>query len=179
MLASKKIINGTDEAKLCKLPVLNWYVIYTKPRSEKKVYERLIQGGIEAFCPIQKVRRIWTDRNVTIEEPVFKSYCFVRVYDDKLYLVREIYGVVNFVYWLRKPAIVRDVEIETLQNLLSKHSIKAVSTIVLKVGDNVKVKSGTFYKQQAVVQKIFKNTITVELKALNLKISFDKTNVEL
>lgn len=179
MLDSKKKVYGTDGAKLCQLSELNWYVIYTKPRAEKKVYERLLNERFEAFCPTQKVKKRWSDRDVFIEEPIFKSYCFVRAFNDKLYTVREIVGVVNFVYWLGKPAIVRNDDIETIQNLFSKHLVKKVTALNIKEGDAIKIKAGPFYNQKAVVQKVYKHTIVVELKALNLKISLEKANIEI
>jgi transcriptional antiterminator RfaH len=179
MLDSKKNFDGTDEAKLCKELNTNWFVVYTKPRSEKKVLERLTAEGYEAYCPMQKVRKNWTDRKKWIEEPIFKSYCFVRADEHNLATVREVQGVVNFVYWLKKPALVRDHEIDTLKNMFSTYPIKAISQIVIKVGDAVKVRTGTFYNYRGVVKKIFKKTIILELPALKLKIALDKAMVEI
>jgi transcription antitermination factor NusG len=59
-----------------------WYAIYTRPRWEKKV-NFLLQGkGIESYCPLNKVRRKWSDRIKTIEEPLFKSYVFVKIDEE-------------------------------------------------------------------------------------------------
>jgi transcription antitermination factor NusG len=59
--------------------VKNWYALYTKPRWEKKIHKLLQQKGIESYCPLNKVRRKWSDRIKVVEEPLFKSYIFVRV----------------------------------------------------------------------------------------------------
>ena len=85
-----------------------WYVLYTKPRWEKKVYQLLMEQGIESYCPLNKTRKKWSDRVKWVEEPLFKSYVFVKIAEDRRTEVRMVNGVVNFVYWLSKPAIVKD-----------------------------------------------------------------------
>ena len=77
----------------------NWYAVYTKPRWEKKVFSLLTARGMTAYCPLNKVRRKWSDRIKIVEEPLFSSYVFVQVADDALSQVRMVGGVVNFVYW--------------------------------------------------------------------------------
>ena len=56
---------------------LPWYVLYTKPRNEKKVAQRLSEAGYTVYCPLQKVRRQWSDRTKVVEEPLFTSYLFI------------------------------------------------------------------------------------------------------
>ena len=40
----------------------NWFVIYTKPRQELKVLDRLTHIGIEAYTPTKIEVRKWSDR---------------------------------------------------------------------------------------------------------------------
>jgi len=74
-----------------------WLAIYTKPRWEKKVNQLLKDKGIECYCPLNKVHRKWSDRIKTVEEPLFKSYVFVKVEDADRTKVRLTNGGVNFV----------------------------------------------------------------------------------
>ena len=90
---------------------LKWYAIYTRPRWEKKVNSLLLEKGIESYCPLNKVRRKWSDRIKVVEEPLFKSYVFVKIGDEHRTEVRMTTGVVNFVYWNGKPAVIREKEI--------------------------------------------------------------------
>ena len=62
----------------------HWHVLYTKPRNEKKVAERLSGAGDTVYCPLQKVRRQWSDRLKVIEEPLFKGYAFIHIEDHKI-----------------------------------------------------------------------------------------------
>ena len=54
-----------------------WYVIYTKPRHEKKVYTRLTENQITSFLPTKKSLRVWHDRKKIVDEPLFPSYVFI------------------------------------------------------------------------------------------------------
>ena len=90
---------------------MNWYVVYTKPKWEKKVAEQLTQRGIECYCPIVTEVRQWSDRKKKVEVPLFNSYVFVRLAEVDRNLVFQSSGVVRYLFWLAKPAIVRDEEI--------------------------------------------------------------------
>ena len=100
---------------------MKWYAIYTKPRWEKKVHQLLISKGIESYCPLNKVRRKWSDRIKLVEEPLFKSYVFVPTDEKGKTLVRMTKGVINFVYWDGKPAIVKDKEIVAIKRFLDEY----------------------------------------------------------
>jgi transcription antitermination factor NusG len=75
----------------------HWYVIYTRPRWEKKVYGLLLEKGVESYCPLNKVQKKWSDRLKWVEEPLFKSYVFVKVNGEEMPKVRLVDGVVNYV----------------------------------------------------------------------------------
>ena len=52
---------------------MNWYVIHTKPRGEKKAEEQLLSLGINAYCPTRNEIRLWSDRKKRIQVPVLPS----------------------------------------------------------------------------------------------------------
>jgi transcription antitermination factor NusG len=51
-----------------------------------------------------------------VDEPLFKSYVFVHVSEAEQSRVRMTNGVLNYVYWNGKPAIIKDAEIDTIRN---------------------------------------------------------------
>ena len=71
----------------------------------------------------------------TIEEPLFKSYVFVKMGDEDTYNVRMTDGVVNFVYWNGKPAIIKEKEIQTIKRFLDEYENVEVVKIELAAGD--------------------------------------------
>ena len=98
-----------------------WYAIYTRPRWEKKVNRLLSEKGFESYCPLNKVRRKWSDRYKLIEEPLFKSYVFVKIEDAERTPIRMTSGVINFVYGDGKPAVIREREIQNIKKFLDEY----------------------------------------------------------
>lgn len=149
---------------------MNWYAIYTKSRCEKKVHTRLLQNGIESYCPITIVKKQWTDRVKKIKQPLFTSYLFVKITIDQQQQIRETAGVVNFVYWLGKPAQIQAVEIEAIKNFIEKNEIIFVEKLTYTAGQFIDIEAGVFKGQKAIINKIFKNKVELILPALQLKL---------
>ncbi len=157
-----------------------WLVVYTKPRWEKKVNTSLVNKGIEAYCPLNKVRRKWSDRMKTIEEPLFKSYVFVKVEDAGMTEVRFVDGVLNYVYWNGKPAIVREEEIIEIKKFMSEYEDVEVSSIELKPSDAVVLNAGVMMGATGRVMRMMgNNTVEVRIDSLGfiLTAKFDKKTV--
>jgi transcription antitermination factor NusG len=141
-----------------------WYAVYTKSRTEKKVSMRLQEAGIEAYCPVNKREKQWSDRKKITEEPLFRSYVFVNIdLDQQGSIVRRTLGVVNFVYWLNKPAVIQDDEILAIQQFLSEHAAVEVFGNTLQVGDFITIDAGALKGQKAEVVGV-KNRHEVRLR---------------
>lgn len=145
-----------------------WYAIYTKPRWEKKIDSVLIRKGIESWCPLQKVERQWSDRKKIIEEPLFKSYVFVRIDDTERSKVLMTDGALNFVYYLGKPAVIKDEEVENIKLYLAEKDarITIISDEGFSSGDLVKVNYGVFMDQEGTVVRGGKKKVYVQLQGL-------------
>jgi len=156
-----------------------WYVVYTKPRCEKKVYSRLSEKGIEAYCPQNRLRRKWSDRIKWVEEPLFKSYVFVRVPEGEMPDVRFVSGVVNFVYWLGKPALVKDEEIETIRKFLDNYEEVWAERIDLEKEMKVTIRKGALMDREGKVVKVLNNKVKVLIESIGycLVAVVDKSNV--
>ncbi|MBZ4041980.1 UpxY family transcription antiterminator [Flavobacterium hibisci] len=153
---------------------MNWYVVYTKPKWEKKVAEKLNEIGIECYCPLFTQIKQWSDRKKKIEVPLFNSYVFVKLSDLDRNSVFQVAGVVRYLFWLGKPAIVRNEEILTIKQSLSNNNISNVSLVPYKKGDKVKLETGVFSSQNAIVQEVTNTHCIVVLESLGciLKIKY-------
>ena len=98
---------------------MNWYVLHTKYRSEKKAEEQLLSLGINAYCPTRLEVRLWCDRKKRIEVPVLPSMVFVNIDDKDIKRVFESPLVVRYMFWLGNRAIVRQSEIDVLKKYLN------------------------------------------------------------
>jgi len=161
---------------------LSWYAVYTKPRWEKKVAKLLDENGVENYCPLNKVVKQWSDRKKVVMEPIFKSYVFVRVEDKEKWDLKNISGILNFVYWLGKPAVVRDEDIDTIRKFLNEFGEVTVSEIAqLKVNAKVRVKQGIMMNYQGLLVEVMGNKAKVRIESMGIFLyaQFDKKNLEL
>ena len=156
-----------------------WYALYTKPRWEKKVFRRLSEMGMEAYCPLNRVRKKWSDRMKWVEEPLFKSYVFVQIAEEEKTKVRMTNGVVNFVYWLGKAAIIKDKEIETIRKFLNEYDEVEAVQLDLQTDSKVKIRKGVFMDQEATVVKVVNNKVQVIIESIgySLVATIDRSNV--
>jgi transcription antitermination factor NusG len=173
----------TEEAKLLSenSVISKWYALYTKPRWEKKVAAQLNQKGFEVYCPLNKVRRKWSDRYKIIEDPLFKSYVFIFFDINEQSRVRLTDGVVNFIYWQGSPAIIKENEILLIKKFLNEFSDVQASNIELNTGLKVRVRSGLMMNHEGMVVDIKNNSVSVVLETLGYQLTatFDKKNLEL
>lgn len=145
---------------------MNWYVVYTKPKWEKKLALQLQSRGINCYCPIVVQSRQWSDRIKKVEVPLFNSYVFVQLAEEDRQLVFDVPGAVRYLFWLGKPAIVRNEEIETIQNWLQVAKENKVSLTQHQIGDSIEVPNGPFAAQNAVVQDIKKTHYVLVLQGM-------------
>ncbi len=159
----------------------NWYAVYTNPRWEKKVYARLEQEGREVYCPLNKVQKKWSDRVKWVEEPLFKSYVFVKVAEDEQTSVRMVSGVVNFVYWLGKPAIIQDKEIEVIRKFLNEYDDVQAIPLDLRTDARVTIRRGAFMNKEATVVKLLNNKVQVIIESIgySLVAVIDRSNISM
>jgi transcription antitermination factor NusG len=143
-----------------------WYAVYTRPRWEKKVNDLLTKKGIESYCPLNRVRRKWSDRIKLVEEPLFKSYVFVKVEDEARTEVRMTDGVVNFVYWEGKPALIKEKEIQVIKRFLNEYENVELVKIELKKEQRVRVTAGPLMDQEGKVIEIKNKVARVAIDSL-------------
>jgi transcription antitermination factor NusG len=147
-----------------------WYALYTKPRWEKKVHRILSERGMESYCPLNKVKKKWSDRVKLVEEPLFKSYVFVHVSDEERPNVRLVDGVLNFVYWNGRPAEVRDKEINDIKRFMNEYEEVMAYPMQLKPDSKVIIRSGLMMDTEATVQRVLNNRVEVVIESLGYRL---------
>jgi transcription antitermination factor NusG len=150
-----------------------WYVIYTQPRNEKKVVERLEKLGIDVFCPMITQVKQWSDRKKLVTVPLINSYVFVNINEVEREKVLKVFGVIRFVFWLGKPATARQIEINSLKKLLND-KILHFEVKEYKEGDIITISSGLFQGKEGKINKIGNNSFQLILKELGVLITLKK-----
>jgi transcriptional antiterminator RfaH len=151
-----------------------WFVIYTKSRIEKKVAELLQKNGVEVFCPLVKLKKNWSDRKKIVETPLFNSYVFVKLSEKDRNVVFNVPGVIRYVFWLKKPALARDSEIEKLKSVLHE-TMDSFTIENYQIGETIKISEGDFKGLDGVIEKQSKNKLHVILENVGIKITFQRS----
>ena len=158
---------------------LPWLVIYTKPRQEKKLAERLQQAGYTVYCPTQRMKKRWSDRWKWIEQPLFTSHIFIQIDPERRDAVYFVPGFVRFLFWLKRPAQVRPKEIETLKRWLNDYAPESMTLQKLGPGQRTTLLSGPFQGQEGVVKEMKSERAQLFLEELQILIEVDLTKNEL
>lgn len=120
-----------------------WYAVYTRPRAEKQVHQRLNESGIETYLPLQKTYRIWSDRKKLVEKPLLSSYVFVKTIRHNFPIVYKINGVVKFISFEGQPVSIPQNQIDILRLLIDSDAEIEVNSERYAPGDKVEVISGS------------------------------------
>jgi transcription antitermination factor NusG len=144
----------------------NWYVVYTKPHYEKKVSLLLTKKRIESFCPLNSIKLKSLRRNKLLQEPLFKFYVFVNIHDSEINLIKNIEGVISFLYWLGKPAIIRKDEIETIKEFINDHQNIELERTQVNNSDVVRIIDGPSYSVEGKILALKNKIVKVNLPSL-------------
>jgi len=145
----------------------SWHVVYTKPRSEKKVEERLLKNGIEVYCPTYTTLKQWSDRKKKVELPLLPSYVFINMEERMRLEVLQDPGILNFVFWQGKPALISQIEIDTLKTELLRYE-----TLDGEIGDEIIIEHGVFQGMEGVIIDKSKNQTSIYLSSLGMVLKF-------
>ncbi|MBE0648314.1 MAG: UpxY family transcription antiterminator [Bacteroidales bacterium] len=119
-----------------------WWALYSKPRHEKKLADLLNERGIEAYTPVRKVLKQWSDRKKWVEEPLIRSYTFVRAEEQYYFDALNTHGAVRYVWFSGKAATIPNRQINILKAIVGSDLEVDTITTSLKPGSMVKVMAG-------------------------------------
>ena len=152
---------------------MKWFVLYTKPNHELKVAEGMSSIGIQAYCPTFTQIKQYSDRKKKIEKPLLPSYVLVQLSEEDRPKVFSIPGVVRYLFWLGKPAVVREEEIDLLKKNLTGIFDEAVIS-KLSIGKEYTIPSGPLKGQSGIIKNVLKNKLRLELPSLGLFVTLCK-----
>lgn len=158
-----------------------WYAVYTRPRWEKKVSDLLTKKKIDNYCPLNRVVRQWADRKKIVFEPLFTSYVFVYATPAEHLAIKQTDGILNFVYWLGQPAVIRDEEIDAIRQFLADYQDVQLEKTGVNVNDHVRISSGPLMWREGNVMEVKSKTVRVVLPSLGYAMvaEVEKSNVTL
>ena len=115
-----------------------WFVVYTKPRHELKVLDRLSVLGIESYTPTKIEVRKWSDRKKKVTVPLLPSMVLVCLEEDEVNKVFEVPGVKRFLFVHGERARIKDDELLAMKHYIAK-TYQLTDEKKMEVGAKVKV----------------------------------------
>ena len=153
-----------------------WFILYTKPNHEIKVAEQLEAINISCFCPTVTVYKQYSDRKKKVIKPLLPSYVFVYIEEGKRNDVFSVFGIVRYMFWLGKPAEVREKEIELMKKYLNGE-FQSVSLTTFTKGQLHKISEGVFAGKIGKIIEIQKNKIKLQLESLGMIVTLKLKSV--
>jgi transcription antitermination factor NusG len=119
-----------------------WYAVYTRPKAEKKLVAVLCKKRIQHYCPMNRhVVPTVFDKNKIVIEPLFPNYVFVKITEAEFSLIKGMSEVINLLYWIGRPVVIRDMEIENLKNFVEHYNNIILEKTPVSLNNMVRITS--------------------------------------
>lgn len=142
--------------------------MYTKPRCEKRALNDLLALGIETYCPMVETIKQWSDRKKKVKVPLFSSFLFVKTNEQEHDLVFNSHYVVRYLFWLGKPAVVREEEINAIKDFLSEVKGSVEHKLTFEYLQEVQVASGMFKNSVGKFLHLKGNNVVLQLESMGI-----------
>lgn len=134
--------------------MINWYLIHTKPRQEKRALLNLQQQGYECYLPVIASEKLTRGALSIVDEPLFPRYLFILLDHGESAKswspIRSTKGVNRLVSFGVEPAKVDAGLVDMLR--INEEIIHAQPQRLFSAGDRVLVTEGAFAGIEAVYQ---------------------------
>lgn len=148
-----------------------WYALYVKSRTEKKVALEFEFLKIDYYLPLVKRLKIWSDRKKWVEEPLFRSYIFVNIFQEDYYRVLQTNNVVKYITFEGKAVSIPEAQIIAIKHYLEEADPDNIDEKDWKTGRKVEVVSGSMAGLKGeLVEVRGKNKVRVEIEAVGRSI---------
>ena len=153
--------------------IKHWHAVYVSSRSEKKVCENLNNKNIEAYVPVVKTIRQWSDRKKMVEFPLINGYVFVKINSLEIDKILQTKGIVSFVRQSGKIAIIREVEINRLKQLVELgYQIETdTNPNEFEIGNKIKIIAGPLKNIEGyILNKLNDKFLLIQLESIGKSI---------
>jgi transcription antitermination factor NusG len=160
-------------------PRAPWYALTVKHQHERTIEIALTGKGFEAFSPMYRARRQWSDRTKEIERPLFAGYVFCRFPLEAKGLVLNTPAVSRVVQFGGTLAALPDAEIEAIRAIVASQ-LPVRPWPHLKPGDRVRIERGPLRGMVGVLLKekcALELIVSVELLQRSVAVQIDATGV--
>lgn len=147
-----------------------WHIAYTLPRHEKAIAQRLAAGDLSCYVPLYLEARVWNQRRVEVDLPLFPCYVFVKMHLESKARLLAVPGVVRLLAVNGAAVTFPDEEMTALQTSLEQWSARPYPFHL--AGKRIRLKSGPFAGLEGkIVRRNGKRELIVALDLIQSAIS--------
>ncbi len=144
-----------------------WFAIRTQFRKEKYLVNQLLSEEVQAYVPIQKLKRYYKSRTKVVELPLIPNYAFVKITRKEYVQVLRTQGFLAFVHFSGKIVPIPEEEMEMLMTVVAEEEVLKCSTEALSSGDWVEIKSGQLVGMKGqLIEEMGKRAFVIRLERL-------------
>lgn len=146
---------------------MNWYAIYTKPKSELKAKAFFEQNGLESFVPFSRTVEKKANKLISKQQVLISGLAFFQIEELNFDLVNLNPFTKSIVRSFGKPALISQDEIDAMKNYLCP---KSDSEGIFNTGDLISIESGVFSGNSGEIIQHRGDHIWVFLPSLQMKV---------
>ncbi len=151
----------------------SWFALTVRPNHEHTAERGLLNQGLEAYLPTQRVRHRWSDRTKEIQAVVFPGYVFCRFARWERLRVLSSPGVRSIVGLGKDPAPVDEAEISAVRTLVSSGR-PIMPWPYFRIGQKVVIDRGPLASLRGVVVRVKDSwRVVVSVDALSCSIAVE------
>ena len=151
----------------------NWFVVYTRPQQELKVADQLSAMGITNYCPTITLVKQYSDRKKKVNRPILSSYVMVQLEEKERNNVFACCGIVRYLFFHGKPAVVPTSDIDLMQYHLNG-VYNDIKLTTLSVGQSHIITEGPFSGVSGKVVQTDNTKVKLQLTSLGMSITLKK-----
>ncbi len=132
--------------------IMHWFAVTVKPRHERAVEAQLVAKSLEAYLPLYRSKRRWSDRVKTVELPLFPRYVFCRfMFEDRL-KVLGVPSITSIVGFGGIPCPISHDQIDVVKRLIGSGR-PITPWPLLRIGDRVRIRQGSLSGIEGILAK--------------------------
>lgn len=147
----------------------NWFAITVRPNHERTTERALSARGLDAYLPLYRTRKTWSDRIKSADAPLFPGYVFCRFSYAERMQVLTAPGVRTIL----ESAPVDESEISNIRALVASGR-PILPWPYLRIGERVVVSQGPLASLRGIIVRI-KNSwrVVVSVEALSCSVAVE------
>jgi transcriptional antiterminator NusG len=171
---------GLTGAEACADASSRWFALTVKPQHEKAVRQRLHSYRFETYLPLYRVKRQWSDREKTIELPLFPRYVFCRFSFEQRLTILRLPSVVSIAGFGGVPTPLDQQALELIRDL-SESGISATPWPVVREGDRVRIRGGPLSGREGILLREkagYRLVVSIEMLQRAVAVEIDREFLE-